>query len=150
MRSDRDDYVIVHMDNISDKSQFRICKECSLQGLEYDTNSIMHYHNRGFCKDCSKPTITKIGCPEDETWPADPACRVGSRDVFSTKDIAALNKRYCGKKWTNPTPTNDCQDDPAIAWRCPEWVEMNYCNVEYVEWMLENCKKSCGKCIPDN
>eukprot|EP01084_Bolivina_argentea_P244713 409892_1 len=57
-RSDRDDWVIIHWDNIlpADHAQFQ--KSPLPIGCCYDCTSVMHYEEYSFCIDCSQPTIT--------------------------------------------------------------------------------------------
>ena len=67
------------------ESQFTKCEHCDLQGLPYDTGSVMHYHENAFSNG-NGPTIVSLdGSP------------LGQRDGFSASDLEGINKVYCGK-----------------------------------------------------
>jgi len=85
-RSDRDQYVTINFENIKSgmASQFTKCEHCDLQGLPYDTGSVMHYHENAFSNG-NGPTIVSLdGSP------------LGQRDGFSASDLEGINKVYCG------------------------------------------------------
>ncbi len=86
-RKDRDDYITVNWDNIKTgmKSQFTKCKGCDLQGLKYDTGSVMQYHEWSFSNGKGKTMVSKDGS------------KLGQDDGFSTMDLQGINMIYCGK-----------------------------------------------------
>eukprot|EP01084_Bolivina_argentea_P057712 105430_1 len=57
-RSDRDDWVIIHWDNIKAGKEHNFQISTDPIAFCYDCTSVMHYHEYGFCIDCSQPTIT--------------------------------------------------------------------------------------------
>ena len=90
MRSDRDEYITINWDNVIKwgKDQFRICKNCDLQGLPYDIHSIMHYGPYSWMIDNTIPTIiAKDGTPPEDLM---------GKNYFSDNDIEGINKIYCG------------------------------------------------------
>ena len=87
-RSDRDTYITVNYKNIRSgmKRQFDKCKNCDLQGLAYDTGSVMQYHETAFSKDgTSKTMVSKDGS------------KLGQDNGFSKLDLKGINMIYCGK-----------------------------------------------------
>ena len=124
-------------------SQFRKCKSCSCQGTPYDTTSVMQYGTWAFQKDKSKPSMTKIGCPENEVWPSKKSgCRLGQYDGLNDSDIKELNLLYCGK--TGPTTKPTCINQPDLEWACKFYASFGFCNHSYVDWMKKNCALACG------
>lgn len=112
---------------------FDKCTSCDVQGLAYDTTSVMQYATWAFSAN-GKPSMTKIGCP---------SCQLGQYNGLSASDITGLNALYgCGQTGTGTT----CEDDPDYATYCGTWAGNGYCQHTYVAWMAENCKKSCGLC----
>ena len=89
-RSDRDQFIKINIDNVrkSAKHNFALCKDCDLQGLQYDIGSVMHYHSTAFTKN-GKPTIEALGANSGQ--------QLGQRDGFSALDIEGINKIYCGE-----------------------------------------------------
>jgi len=86
-RSDRDTYITVNYNNIRSgmKRQFDKCKNCDLQGLAYDTGSVMQYHETAFSKDgTSKTMVSKDGS------------KLGQDNGFSKLDLKGINMIYCG------------------------------------------------------
>jgi len=98
-RSDRDDYVDIHWENIEPGKEDNFVKPGS-DGMDigpYDYGSIMHYGEYDFSIDIGVlPTITTIP----------PGIPIGQRIEMSAGDIAAVNFMY-------PTPC--CLDDQAIT-----------------------------------
>lgn len=87
-RLDRDAHIEVHYDNIlpGHEANFRRVFNESL-GLPYDAGSVMHYGPKGFCADCSRPTITAREGVEG-------AENMGQRINLSLKDVARVNRLY--------------------------------------------------------
>lgn len=85
-RADRDSYVRIVWDNISEsaKGNFNIVNG-TLIG-EYDYDSIMHYGPKAFSIN-GKDTII----------PLKSGAKIGQRDNLSVKDVAALDQMYTGK-----------------------------------------------------
>ena len=129
-RSDRDDHVKIHWENIipSMRYNFNKCNHCNNQGLAYDLNSVMHYPDWAFSIGGGKKTITcKTASP----------CKIGNRAGFSANDLKGINKLYsCGGG------VGTCEDR---FQNCKYW-KTRYCKGRYENWMNQHCKKSCGKC----
>ncbi|MPD03428.1 Astacin-like metalloendopeptidase [Portunus trituberculatus] len=87
-RLDRDSHIEVHYDNIlpGHEANFRRVFNETL-GLPYDAGSVMHYGPKGFCADCSRPTITAREGVEG-------ADRMGQRFNLSMMDVARVNRLY--------------------------------------------------------
>ncbi|XP_031746777.1 embryonic protein UVS.2 isoform X5 [Xenopus tropicalis] len=87
-RSDRDDYVIIHPENIIPDYLSNFDKyDTNNLGTEYDYNSVMHYARDAFS---SNGNITIEPKP-------DPNVPIGQRNGLSTLDISKINKLYeCG------------------------------------------------------
>ncbi|GAB3251167.1 M12 family metallopeptidase [Chitinimonas naiadis] len=91
MRPDRDNYITVNEDNISDtlKGQFTKLRSEQVDPVgSYDLDSVMHYPTWAFSKN-QKPTIT----PKDPN--VDPK-RLGQRNDLSPGDVASLQHFYPG------------------------------------------------------
>uniref|UniRef100_A0A8C6TWB0 Metalloendopeptidase n=1 Tax=Neogobius melanostomus TaxID=47308 RepID=A0A8C6TWB0_9GOBI len=84
-RSDRDQYVQIHMDRImqSFKHNFEK-KDSDNMGTPYDYSSIMHYSRNGFGEKQAE-TITPI---------PDPNVPIGQRDQLSRLDVLKINLLY--------------------------------------------------------
>ncbi len=93
-RSDRDEHIIVHWDNIEDDSNgnsregnFQTYVEKNLSGEDvgaYDFGSIMHYGSYFFAEDNTQPTITKL----------DGSIITANRSNLSTRDISGAGRLY--------------------------------------------------------
>ncbi|MBL8506926.1 MAG: hypothetical protein JNM11_00570 [Chitinimonas sp.] len=95
MRPDRDNYVTVFEENISDtlKSQFTKLRADQVDSTgSYDIDSVMHYPTWAFSKN-QKPTIL----PKDSS--VDPK-RLGQRNDLSPGDVASLKQFYPGDSGT--------------------------------------------------
>ena len=66
-------------------SQFTKCANCDLQGLKYDTGSVMQYHKNSFSNGNGPTMVSKDGS------------KLGQDDGFSAKDLKGINMIYCGK-----------------------------------------------------
>jgi Astacin (Peptidase family M12A) len=87
-RSDRDEFVTIHTDNIADGQASQFSKESdTLNSDQYDYRSIMHYSAFSFAKDTTKPTITAI----DSNIPNSV---LGSSPVPTLQDTAMVNFIY--------------------------------------------------------
>jgi len=85
-RSDRDDFVTIHWDNIKENEEYNFYKH-EKDGKDfgpYDYGSLMHYGATDFAKDKTKPTIT----------PKNSSVTIGQRNGLSAGDIAAINALY--------------------------------------------------------
>ena len=130
MRKDRDDYITVMYDNIAkgNQAQFNICKSCDLQGLEYDIKSIMHYGAWTFSKNGEPTIVPKNGDLHS----------IGRATGFSELDKKGINMLYC----------NNCYDvspDLCPGWN-HDWSEGACDEEEFKDYMIQNCKKTCGYC----
>ena len=144
-RADRDKYIKIHWNNIEESmhSQFRKCKGCSNQGSPYDTTSVMQYGTWAFQKSRDKPSMTKIGCPEDEVWPSK-ECRLGQYDGMNESDLFEINKLYCSGGGGKPTNKPKCRNNPDVKKHCAAWKDQGFCKHSYVRYMKKNCARSCG------
>jgi hypothetical protein len=90
-RSDRDKYIIVNTTNIRPAmlNQFAICKTCGLQGLPYDTGSVMQYMEYSFSKNEAAGLWT---------IKSKDGSKLGQDNGPSKRDIQGINKLYCGGK----------------------------------------------------
>uniref|UniRef100_A0A1B0G546 Metalloendopeptidase n=1 Tax=Glossina morsitans morsitans TaxID=37546 RepID=A0A1B0G546_GLOMM len=93
-RPDRDDYIVVHHDNIDRGKELNFDKQLGNTsdslGLPYDFESIMHYPNRAFSKNLYQDTIKPIAEVD-----------IGQRLRLSKGDIKKANLLYkcleCGE-----------------------------------------------------
>ena len=136
-RSDRDKYVEIIWKNIPNKyrNNFEIDNNADLQGLPYDTGSVMHYGATAFGIGGRKTIISKSGAT------------LGQRNGFSKSDIVGINKLYCDGDAPNPTtkPTKPKCEDKSEG--CPGWADAGFCESgKYIKYMADTCKKSCGEC----
>merc|ERR1719436_119708 len=144
-RADRDNHIKIHWDNIEEKYKYGFdkCENCDNQGQTYDTTSIMQYATWAFAKDQNKPSMTKIGCPDDEVWPSkESGCRLGQYNGLSESDIKEVNLLYCQD--TGPVTEPPCGNEPDYANYCEHWAQQGFCIHSYVDFMKENCALACG------
>jgi len=90
-RYDRDNYVVVHMDNVPSARKDDFAKlsssEMTTLGTPYDFQSIMHYSPYIFAVDGSKPTITpKLSLAN--------GVQIGQRLRLSTQDVKRIQLLY--------------------------------------------------------
>ena len=132
-RSDRDDYVTIHWENIRKgmEHNFNKCRNCKTQGSAYDTTSVMHYHSTAFSKNGQR-TITKKGNHN---------AQLGQYNGLSTLDKTEINALYCGGK-SPGDESSVCEDDDKYADYCEYWATHGFCP-PYEAFMRKNCKKSC-------
>ena len=129
-RSDRDKWVVIKWNNIQKGKEhnFNKCDGCDLQGLPYDTGSLMHYHAYSFAIDSSKPTITlkNGGSPKS----------IGQLNGFSESDLTGINNLYCQDTcYVDVRPTKFCNK------------RKKKCNSKrHKDWMKEKCARTCEVC----
>ena len=70
------------------KRQFDKCKNCDLQGLAYDTGSVMQYMEYSFSKNEAAGLWT---------LKSKDGSKLGQDNGPSKRDIQGINKVYCGK-----------------------------------------------------
>ena len=96
VRFDRDDYVIIHWENImfGYENNFDIVAlEDSLEfGVPYDFASVMHYELDAFSNN-GENTIEPYG-----EWAGTDPGHVWEKNFFAQSDIDELNALYCSKK----------------------------------------------------
>jgi Astacin (Peptidase family M12A) len=86
-RSDRQDYVEIHSENVKDAPQFEQPIHSAVDLGPYDLQSIMHYPSLAFSTN-NRPTSTaRNGQP------------IGQRDGLSVGDIAAVRSLYPQLPW---------------------------------------------------
>ncbi|KAE8587887.1 hypothetical protein XENTR_v10022165 [Xenopus tropicalis] len=84
-RSDRDDYVTIHTENILPGYEGNFNKANSNNlGLEYDYSSVMHYPGDAFSKNGNLTIVPK----------PDPTVPIGQRDGLSILDVSKINRLY--------------------------------------------------------
>lgn len=131
-RADRDDFVRINWGAIPKAKQHNFKKyeedTAALQGLPYDTGSVMHYGATAFGTPYgTKTIISKTGAT------------LGQRNGPSKSDIEGINKLYCGGTTTRPV----CEDKNN---NCPGWAK-TYCDdASVLTFMKNNCAKSCNFC----
>jgi hypothetical protein len=87
-RSDRDEFVKIHFDNVQHGNASQFEKETdSMNSDNYDYRSIMHYGATAFAKDRSKPVIEPLD-------PAVPPGDLGNTSVPTATDTAMVNSMY--------------------------------------------------------
>ena len=93
-RSDRDDYVLINWDNISDDMQYNFYRQ-NTNNLDtpYDYSSVMHYGRTAFSIQSGKDSITPI--PNAKV-------QIGQRHGMSYIDILRINKLYECKDFLEP------------------------------------------------
>ncbi|CAG0895809.1 unnamed protein product [Darwinula stevensoni] len=95
-RFDRDDYVIIHWENIVPGYEYAFdivtLAESQEFGVPYDFGSIMHYELDGFTNN-GENTIEPYG-----EWAGTDPGNVWEQNFFSQSDIDELNALYCSKK----------------------------------------------------
>lgn len=86
-RPDRDNYVVVHWDNIpQDKHMnFEIAGGIDSRGSPYDRRSLMHYDNYAFAVNTALPTLTSTD-PSQST--------LGSATTMTTTDMEQIRMLY--------------------------------------------------------
>jgi len=86
-RQDRDDHVVVNLDNIelSDQSKFTKCSDCEDYGVAYDCMSILHYRGNQFAREGTMSLMA-----------LDPGkCDLNTANiVMRWSDLDAINARY--------------------------------------------------------
>jgi len=140
-RTDRDEHVTIHTENIRGGMEHNFDKcsstRCTNQDLAYDYESVMHYSKKAFSKN-GKDTIS---CKNGG------ACNIGGKINFSEVDVKDINKLYECSGGTNPPgptpPDKTCVDEDEY---CPDWATYGFCTGIYEDWMKEHCKKSCAIC----
>ena len=96
-------------------------KDADLQGLPYDTGSVMHYGATAFGRG-KKTIISKTGAT------------LGQRNGFSSSDLVGINKLYCEGDTTKPK----CEDKNV---GCSGWAKAGYCESgDYIELLADLCK----------
>lgn len=88
-RSDRDNYIVVHYDNIKPEFKTNYDKTAGgANGTTYDVGSIMHYpaYSKNFTIDPTQPAITVVPPTSD--------ANMGQRTALSDQDIASVKNRY--------------------------------------------------------
>ncbi|XP_070574803.1 zinc metalloproteinase nas-4-like isoform X2 [Ptychodera flava] len=134
-RLDRDNYVTIYWQNIQRGLEFNFQKYAlDTQGTSYDYASIMHYPRNAFSSNGYDTIVPKQ------------SVSIGNRNAFSQTDIRELNKLYecSGGGGGGGEEGGDCADKEND---CGYWATTGYCTSgQYVDWMKENCPKSCNSC----
>jgi len=154
-RTDRDDYVTIHWDNIipSMKHNFNKYGQDRIDhlGASYDLCSVMHYGAEAFAKARGLKTITQ------KTGAGAGCVSILERStLLSDTDMRKLNTLYkCSGKpqvgggvtvpptVPTPKPPTDCKDNNKS---CKHWANRGFCKGRYASWMAVNCAQACGKC----
>jgi len=137
-RSDRDDYIQIHWDNIRPEAKNNFLQYdwtyIAHLNQNYDLDSIMHYGRNSFAIDRSKDTITPINGAEQE---------IGQRRKLSKTDIVKLNILYkCDT--TKTINGNTTANAYFNGEHCDHWAQSGECKTN-PKWMLPNCAQSCSR-----
>ncbi|KAK3884749.1 hypothetical protein Pcinc_010988 [Petrolisthes cinctipes] len=90
-RSDRDNYVLIHSNNIRPSASNNFAKANTIDVVPYDYESIMHYSSKAFSYN-GFPTITTIDPSKNYL--------IGNRDGLTFRDILLANLMYgCVASW---------------------------------------------------
>ncbi|XP_078371488.1 blastula protease 10-like [Oculina patagonica] len=140
-RPDRDNYVTILWENITEKNKFNFHKyprsTIDALGTKYDYGSLMHYGSKAFSKN-GKPTIVA----------KQPGVTLGQRRGLSSIDAEQANLLYkslCagrgdgGAGISTSNAGGRCQDKDS---RCRNWTR--YCS--FHNYVRANCKKTCKLC----
>ena len=86
-RKDRDDHLIVNLDNIINgkEKNFKICTYCWTFKIPYDFRSIMHYRYRDLSKNGLPTLLPKNGVPKED---------LGNTDDLTASDEEKIRKLY--------------------------------------------------------
>lgn len=103
-RYDRDDYIVVHWDNIKDDKEYNFAKMTSANSgisnvtTDYDYQSLMHYSSftasEDFVYDTSLPIMTKTN--GDYLWPT---YVLSKEDIISINNLYPVNLEITGNKY---------------------------------------------------
>jgi len=96
-RNDRDEYVLVHSENVQPGSMSNFLKESEMNppsetetfGIPYNYDSIMHYGPVFFSKN-GKPTIESL----NNAAAKGNSANIGQREYISPGDWEGINKKY--------------------------------------------------------
>uniref|UniRef100_A0A914VHC2 Metalloendopeptidase n=1 Tax=Plectus sambesii TaxID=2011161 RepID=A0A914VHC2_9BILA len=135
-RRDRDKFLTINWNNINPQNYdyFAIPdaaggKTYTDYGVPYDYYSVMHYTFNTAAVDVTKATMTPKIKPDYFTK------ILGQREGISDRDAELLRKMYC---------MPDCVDKN--VW-CGYWALEDRCMTgDYVDFMIDNCQKSCDFC----
>ncbi|MBE0369331.1 M12 family metallopeptidase [Pseudoalteromonas aurantia] len=108
-RSDRDNHILIHWDNIREEKKHNFNKQVGGNLGNYDYKSIMHYSNNSWAIDKTKPTITAI---------SDPNLILGSNSLSST-DISTLQNMY-GVTPKLRASSGQCGGNYDLYWSMPK------------------------------
>ncbi|KAK3889784.1 hypothetical protein Pcinc_006345 [Petrolisthes cinctipes] len=90
-RSDRDNYVVIHFNNIYPSTRNNFAKANTINIVPYDYESVMHYSSKAFSFN-GFPTITTIDPSKNYL--------IGNRDGLTFRDILLANLMYgCVASW---------------------------------------------------
>jgi len=139
-RSDRDQYLEIHWENIKQDMQHNFRKlNSNNQGLPYTYESVMQYGQYAFSMN-GKPSMT----------PKKAGAQIGIRKLHN-RDVKMLQLFYgCGSGSGNGGNGNgnggdggdgDCVDENS---GCPSWT--SYCDKPGYSHIKDMCRKSCGVC----
>jgi len=141
-RPDRDEYVIIHFDNIPKQLAYNFEKMSLNKSQTYDVPynylSVMHYDKTAFTKNGQLTIETKDKKMQD---------RIGHRDHAVETDYAKIRAIYeCKGKY--PAMPNPTLPPPTPAPPCVDQV--SYCK-EYKDscheiWTQSSCRKTCNHC----
>ncbi|XP_053305441.1 embryonic protein UVS.2-like [Spea bombifrons] len=85
-RSDRDKYIRINWNNISQDKERNFYKMSTQNlGIPYDYQSVLHYGKYAFANDAGKPTLEPKG---------NPSALIGQRIGLSSLDVMKINKLY--------------------------------------------------------
>ncbi|KAK4296811.1 hypothetical protein Pmani_030720 [Petrolisthes manimaculis] len=111
-RSDRDDYVVIHFDNIRSSASGNFNQRNTIDVVTYDYESIMHYSTKAFSFN-GFPTISTIDSSKNHL--------IGNRDALTFNDILLANLMYgCITSWEDACgmSSDSCEGEGYIGASC--------------------------------
>jgi len=165
-RPDRDDYIIMHMENLGDEGKRDSFKKVEQYGvthdMPYECHSIMHY----------KPYLWSHGGPmfeaKDKKTCQFPGQYSGTyahpKYRMTANDMASINKVYCPKDrknlywkddkqmnfkvWWNP-PSKSCNNTKADMWSTCYEITMACSKSQWTREMKLYCPSTCMKLVKE-
>jgi len=134
-RPDRDDYLIIHKENIPKDllNNFDIEKDIDSRGTPYDYRSVMHYDKTAFGRG-------RITMETTDKYYTD---LIGTGNGFSAMDIKQFNIVYKCPAYRGPLPmepTPECHDYSSY---CEMWYYEGHCKSD---WGRKKCPLTCQQC----
>ena len=68
------------------------------------------------------------------------------REFLDLYNFLQSSKRWCLAPIPPSKQIIECENSASYQDSCDTWVGLGYCKGQYEKFMLDHCKKSCGKC----